>query len=135
MTFFEICHVYSGYCQLVIDSETHHLQPGSLCVIAPESRHTLLFDSDAVIITILIRRSTFYAVFSGLLSFGDQLAAFFRQDLRSPNLANYLLFEIAQDDESRSLVQRLLWESSLPDNFSNVNSASLFTQLMICTLL
>ncbi|HAL74584.1 MAG TPA: hypothetical protein DCM45_05755 [Clostridiales bacterium] len=66
--FFEICHVYAGCCELMLDGKFFRLTQGNFCIIAPESPHTFRLNPDDLVINILIRRSTFYAVFAGLMT-------------------------------------------------------------------
>lgn len=64
----------------------------------------------------------------------DLMSSFFRRALRSPRESNYLLFNIEQDNEIRYIVQRLLIDTNMTDEYSNIFAVSLINQLLISAL-
>lgn len=123
--YFEICYIFKGSCQLIIEKDYLVLQEGELCIIAPKSLHDVIINDDnSVVITILIRQSNFDSTFFTLLSQNDLLSYFFRTILYSKTAPNYLLFSTERSDDIKMLVKNLVIENYKDDIYCNNCSIS-----------
>lgn len=91
--FFEIVYVMAGHCTQNIGLQSLHFSAGDICLIAPGVFHTMeVFDDESLVFNILLRRSTFYQMFTPLTLGDDLLSAFFSEGLYSTNQIQYLIF-------------------------------------------
>ena len=78
--FFEIIYVLHGNCTQTIGVDTLHFHEGDFIFITPGTIHSIeAFDDDSLILNILLRRSTFYEMFSPLSRGNDLLSEIFFQ--------------------------------------------------------
>ena len=111
--FFVIQVVLSGSFTSYIVNEEMHLTKGNICIIAPDSRHAFRCFSDANILCVLIRRSTFERSFLGILRDNDTiLADFFTRTLYSNNPHPFLFFKCEWDDELMNILSAAYREST-----------------------
>lgn len=118
--YFEINYVYKGSCNFYFENDYKILNEGELCIISPHSTHDIeIIDDDSIVITILIRKSTFDTTFFSLLSQKDLLSYFFRNILYGNNKANYLLFSTESSYKLKNIIRDLTLESFKNDTYSN----------------
>ena len=133
---FELNFVYSGSAVQQLASETRSLSAGDLCLIAPSFPHKLdVNDEDSLVLTYLIRRSSFDRIFSNFLLQNDLLALFFRNTLYKPGHSNYLLFHISKESPLLlKTLQDILIESNskkpYSSGFANCMLQELFYMLL-----
>lgn len=133
---FEINYVYSGTARQQIDKEERVLKIGELCIIAPNMHHNVLVDDEeSLVISLMVRKSTFDVIFGSLLIQNDLLAIFFRNTLYKENQSNYLLFKAdSQDEEIKKLIQDIMIESNGIQKYANVYVNCLVQQLFYVLL-
>lgn len=91
--FFEIVYVMAGHCSQNIGVQTLQFSAGDVCLIAPGIFHTMeVFDDESLVFNILLRRSTFYQMFTPLTLGDDLLSEFFSEGLYSTNQIEYIIF-------------------------------------------
>lgn len=91
--FFEIVYVYSGKCIQNIGRERLHFSKGDFIFIAPGVFHNIeVFDDETVVFNILLRKSTFYQMFTPLMEQNDIVSEFFSEGLYNSFRINYLIF-------------------------------------------
>ncbi|MHC1682049.1 MAG: AraC family transcriptional regulator [Clostridiaceae bacterium] len=118
--YFEIFYVFKGSCQMKFENELLSLSEGDLCIIAPDSLHSLIHDDeDCTVIAISIRKSTFDSAFFPLLTQKDLLSNFFRAILYNKTSSNYLLFFTDNDEDVKSIIKNLFMEYTKEDTYSN----------------
>lgn len=118
--YFEIFYVLKGSCHLKFENELLSLSEGDLCIIAPDSLHSLINDDETcTVIAISIRRSTFDNAFFPLLTQKDLLSNFFRTILYNKTSSNYLLFSTDNDEDVKSIIKNLFMEYTKEDTYSN----------------
>lgn len=118
--FFEINFVISGQCTLHFENELRTLKAGDLCIIAPNSNHDIsINDSKATVLSILIRKTTFYTTFYPFMSQDNSLSYFFRTIRHDIERPNYLLFSTKNSKHLRVLIRNAMIECYKPDSFSN----------------
>jgi len=129
--FFEIDYVFKDSCVLKFENEQRILNEGDCCIIAPFSKHALIAEKKlSNVISIMIRKSTFHAVFFKLLSQKDILSNFFRAILFDTSKSNYLLFRTNNSIIIRQIIRSLIIETHQEDNYSNFNSNNLISILL-----
>ncbi len=91
--FFEIVYILEGQCTQNIGVQTLSFSAGDVCLIAPGVFHTMeVFDDKSVVFNILLRRSTFYQMFTPLTIGDNLLSEFFSEGLYSTNQIEYIIF-------------------------------------------
>ena len=117
---FEIFFIFKGKCQLRFENELRTLSEGELCIIAPNSLHSIIHDDEScIVITISIRKSTFDNSFFQLLTQKDLLSNFFRTILYNETSSNYLLFSTGNAEDVKLIIKNLVMEYNKCDNYSN----------------
>lgn len=118
--YFEINYIYKGSCNFYFENDYKVLNKGALCIIAPNSTHDIgIEDDNSIVITIMIRKSTFDTTFFSLLSQKNLLSYFFRNILYGNNESNYLLFSIESSNKLKNIIKDLTLESFKNDTYSN----------------
>lgn len=118
--YFEIFYVFKGNCKMKFENELLTLLEGDLCVIAPNSVHSVIHDDQSsTIIAISIRKSTFDNAFFPLLTQKDLLSNFFRTILYNETSSNYLLFSTANAEDVKLIIKNLFMEYYKEDTYSN----------------
>lgn len=132
--FFEITYVLKGQCTLLFEGETATLTQGDMCIVSPLSGHCLPLEPGCLAISIVVRKSTFDAVFGNLLAKKDLISLFFRNCLYETRRANYILLNTGMDEMPFHAVQELAYECSLTDDNANTCAVSLLNLLLARTL-
>ncbi|QCX34293.1 helix-turn-helix domain-containing protein [Caloramator sp. E03] len=118
--FFEINYVFYGQCIQIFEREQRILKEGEMCIIAPHSIHDVLPCENSLVVSILIRQSTFEHTFFNLLTQKNLLSIFFRNIFYGKNRkGNYLLFNTDNQSEIKMLLKNISMESYIMDSFSN----------------
>lgn len=123
--YFEVNYVYLGSCLQIFENEKRMLTEGEFCIIAPDSRHSVLVENSSVVLSITIRKSTFDSLFWNLLVGDDLLSIFFQNTLYGNSQSNYLLFKTNNFLTIKMFMQHIIFETNLDDNYSNNCSISL----------
>lgn len=96
--FFEIVYVFAGKCTQNIGLERLHFQEGDFIFIAPGVFHNIeVFDDETVVFNILLRKATFYQMFTPLMKQNDIVSEFFSEGLYNSQHINYLIFHTDHD--------------------------------------
>ena len=130
----ELDCVLSGSCTLFFEEEQHTLDQGTLCVIAPGSSHDIQIRDESIVCCIMLRRSTFEAVFFSLLSREDPLSVFFRNILKGEGKPNYLMFRGQVDRYILTAAFNAILECNRADIYSNHCCISLVNLLLAAYL-
>lgn len=116
--FFEIYYLSDGNCSMWFPDEVIPMKPGTVLVIAPEVPHASpCYSDDAVLMSYLIRTSTFDQVFWRQLPEGNLMTAFFRQALDGVNRTAYLHFETGEDEDILRVLHQVHRESRSTDAY------------------
>lgn len=133
--YFEVSYVFKGSCKFLFEKEERTLTEGELCIIAPMSSHNIIVDnSDSIVITMSIRRSTFDSAFFNLLSTNDLLSYFFRTILYTKTSPNYLLFHTNNSIDIKLIIKNLIMENYKGDVYYNSCSIS-WANILFSTIL
>lgn len=108
--FFEILCVYDGHADTTIQSISHPLKAGDICIIPPNTKHSIGIFDDSVAFNILVRAATFQSTFFQTMTARSALAAFFAHVLYHNTEGNYLIFHAGDDKQIRSLLEDLYIE-------------------------
>lgn len=131
--YFEINYVYRGKCIQLIDGKSL-LQEGEFSFIAPHTRHNLMAEENSLVICLLVRQSTFEAIFWSFMLRDDLLAAFFKKTLFEGSGSHYVQFQTNRSEAVKETVQNIVREANNSDNYSNVCCIS-YLQLLFSMLL
>lgn len=133
---FEINYVYSGSARQIIDSEQRQLLAGEFCIFAPNMRHNVLVDdTDSLVISIPVRKSTFDSIFGRLMTQNDLLSLFFKNTLYQEHQSNYLLFKTdPADQEITALIRHITIESNSSRKYAAAYVDCLVPQLFYTLL-
>lgn len=133
--YFEIYYLFRGNCELQFEKQHRTLEEGELCIIAPTSLHNIIVDnSDSIIISIAIKKSTFDSTFFTLLSQRDLLSYFFKAMLYNKTSPNYLLFSTKNSTDIKIIIKNLIVENNKEDMYYNNCSIS-WINLLFSTVL
>lgn len=128
--FFEVIYVLKGRCFHLIDTEKIDLETGDFCFVAPATNHSLLVESDSIIINILIRRSTIEDIFFNILRDQSVIGTFFTNNIYAKNFDSYLIFKTNKDIEIKNHLLEMMVEQNNNDQYTNqINSAMLMLLL------
>lgn len=123
--YFEITYVYRGSCTLLFDGESIRLSEGQMCIIPPMSPHNQPLTPECIAIGIVVRRSTFDAIFGELLTQQDLVSTFFRNSLYGSVQSNYLLLRTELLPQFREVLHQLVHECGSDAPYANACTASL----------
>ena len=123
--YFEITYVCYGDCELWFEDQKESLSKGDLCVVSPQSRHSLPMAADCLVISVIVRRSTFGSLFGNLLSKQDLLSLFFRNSLFEEKRANYIHLKTHGDVMVYETLKELVYESNSSEANANTCAISL----------
>lgn len=123
--FFEITYVVQGACTFLFENESAALSKGDLCIVSHMSGHSLPIQPGCIAISVVVRKSTFNAVFGNLLTKKDLLSLFFRNGLYESRRANYILLKTGNDPLTFTTLQELAYETNLLSENSNACAGSL----------
>lgn len=130
--FFEIIFVFSGKCTQMIGLARKQFTEGDVIFIAPGVYHTMeVFDDESAIFNILLRRSTFYQMFTPLMKGNSLMSQFFSEGLYNSQQIEYLIFHPGQFDliEAQNTFLRLYKEHLFYDIYSDQIMIGMLTTL------
>lgn len=108
--FFEILCVYDGKADTVIQGISHPLVTGDICIIPPNTKHSIGIFDDSTAFNIIVRAATFQSTFFQTMTAGSVLATFFAHVLYQNTEGNYLIFHTGNDETIRSILEDLYIE-------------------------
>ncbi len=132
--FLEIECVITGSCRLFFEDTVLSLPQGTVCIVAPGSKHDVEVPDDSTVYCLMLRRSTFETTFFSLLSRNDALSLFFRANLNEDQGPNYLMFHAAGTPEIERAIRRAMYECFRNDTYSNTCAIS-YVHLLFAYLL
>lgn len=116
--FFEMIYVYKGHCQNTVEDKQLNMETGDICIIAPETKHTMgVYDDESLVFNIIIRKSTFKTEFIDLFNDDTILSIFFNKTLFSNNANSYITFSAAKDEYLQSILKFLIVEGTKQDKY------------------
>ena len=133
--FFKVYVTLSGVCPLHVANEVIPVRSGTVLVVAPEVLcATPCYADDCVLLTFMLRSSTFENVFWSQFSEDSLLSGFFRKALGHTHHAAYLQFETDDDTELYALLTRMYREYFHPQNYSSQLLNALMSEFFILLL-
>ncbi|MCD7885139.1 MAG: AraC family transcriptional regulator [Lachnospiraceae bacterium] len=132
--FFEAAYVYSGAVPTLIQGKRHTLQTGDICIIPPNTLHSVEIFDDSILINIIIRHSVFQSTFWELLSADTVLSNFFSHVLFQQTKGNYLLFHTEKDAQIRDIVEDMYIEYFNHEKYKDLRLQNLLMNLWIFLL-
>ncbi len=108
--FFEILCIYSGTVPTKIQGISHTLTAGDICIIPPNTRHSIAVFDDSVAFNIIVRTATFQSTFFQSLTSDSALTSFFQHVLYQKTEGNYLIFHTGNDERICSTLEELYIE-------------------------
>ena len=126
--FFEILCVYDGTVSNQIQGIHHTLHTGDICIIPPNTRHSLGVFDDSLAFNIIVRSSTFQSTFFHSMAAESALAKFFSHVLYQKTEGNFLIFHAGEDKRILSTLEDLYIEYMLHARY---RSAFLNAELMM----
>lgn len=103
-TFFEMFYVYSGSCTQELAGTSITFNTGDICIVSPDTEHSISVMDDSIVINVLIRKSTFNETFFDLLKGNNILSNFFTEILYAKTHKNYIIFHTGYDDKLKSIL-------------------------------
>lgn len=131
--FFEIVYVYRGQCVQNIGLERLEFRQGDFIFIAPGIFHNIeVFDDETVVFNILLRKATFFQMFTPLMKQNDIVSEFFSEGLYNSQHINYLIFHTDREKTVQVPEQmiRLYQEHLFHDDCSDQIMIGMMTMLI-----
>ena len=124
--FFEINYMYSGTCTQYLENEQIQLSEGDICIFPPFAPHNIVSGQDVLVISMMVRKSTFDKVFWSLLTQKDLLSMFFYYSLyKNDSNPNYLVLHTDNHASIKMIIQNIMMESNTSDAYANNCAVSL----------
>ena len=109
--FYELIYVLGGTCEHTLKSGTMVMEKGDFCILPPNQLHRISsYADEALIVNILIRKSTFVQSFQPLLKDFGVLSTFFSHTLFQKENSAYLLFQCGDDPVISTLIRKMYEE-------------------------
>lgn len=108
--FVEILCVYSGTVPTKIQGISHTLTTGDICIIPPNTQHSIAVFDDSIAFNIIIKTATFQSTFFQSLTSNSALSSFFQHVLYQKTEGNFLIFHTGNDERVRSTLEDLYIE-------------------------
>ncbi len=125
--YFEMTYIVRGGCMFYFEGERIALREGNLCITSNFAWHEAAPKPDCLAVGIIVRKSTFDSLFSGLLSGQDLVSLFFRKCLHDQGNPNYVLLDTGNDTSLFHIMHRLVYETNLTDEYANECAIGLLT--------
>ena len=111
------------------------MKRGDICIHAPGTVHAVsAFSDDAVLVNILVRKSTFEQVFFGLMQGNSILSSFFQRSFYRTSEIPYLLFHAQNDEMLLDLIVKARAEASTCHRYKRQMVNTLISQIFITML-
>lgn len=134
MNFFELIYVLSGTVEHYTDNTPQRLNPGDICIIAPGVTHGIgTCQKDTLLMSVVLRASTFAETFFNILQEDAMLTAFFTGALYAGG-AGILHFSTGYDREICQLMLTMLYEFRSNKLYNGKMLNSLMTACFILLL-
>ena len=134
-TFFELLCVLEGSCHNIFYDRDLIMKRGDICIHAPGTVHAVsAFSDDAVLVNILVRKSTFEQVFFGLMQGNSILSSFFQRSFYRTSEIPYLLFHAQGDEMLPDLIVKARAEASTSHRYKRQMVNTLISQIFITML-
>lgn len=131
-TFFELLCVIKGSCRNIFHDTEINMREGDICIHAPGTVHAVSsFSDDAVLINILLRKSTFEQAFFSLMNGSSILAGFFRHSFYRTREMPYLLFHTGEDAIVPDLIMQAKEEAASGHRYKRHMVNILISQLFV----
>ena len=132
--FFEVNYVYYGEALLQFGNIEQQYPSGTLCIFPPNSPHNFRAMQGAIVIALIVRKTTFDHVFSLLLKQPGILSIFFQYAIYNQRELNYFLCKTDNPNNLKGIIQSIMGEAKKRDSYTGMNCASLFMQFMSTVL-
>lgn len=134
--YFEIIVLVTGSCTNKLISRNIDMISGDICILAPQTQHTITnSDDDCVILNLMVRASTFDKAFFGILTENDFLSTFFTKALNgSESEENFIVFNTGDDSDISKIITKIYLEEKSYQKYRKLMQNSLISQLFITLL-
>jgi len=118
--FYEILYSLSGNCTVFVENEKFIIKENEFFLVAPYVSNCPEIEKDNILLSFLIRPSTFEKTFFNLLIQNNLLSEFFSKTLHGEKTRiNHLLFSIENPTEIKTLLKLILTEYHKSTSYSN----------------
>lgn len=120
---FTIAVVLKGECEFFFAGTPIPVGVGSVIIIPPHTAHVKAVPSDAYVLALHMRRSTFDAQFGDLMTSSDKMSIFFRESIYGENEMNYMSMTANfESGNVLSTLHELVKECASKAPFANLTS-------------
>lgn len=110
-SFVEIAYVYSGKCTHYVENQAFEMKEGDLCILAPESMHTITaLDDESIVLNILMSKKQLDESFLAMVKEKHLLADFFENILYGKSVSPYIIFPTGQDEWIKLVYEHMFQE-------------------------
>ena len=105
--YFELKYMLHGTASMITDNASLTLKESDLCFIAPDTiHHTLIFDSDVLLMNIEMRSEEVANLLPRLLSYDNPLSSFFVQHMPRESRDRIMLYHTEGSDLIKDLIMK-----------------------------
>lgn len=130
---FEISIVLDGHCSLQLNNDFRVLEKGQAIFFSPNTDHDLYAEEGSLMLTLLIKKSTFKNAFQNILESDSVMADFFNHSLYH-SAENYLLFITDLGLNMKSAMLHILSESMKNDSYAR-SQCNLYVSVLLGEIL
>lgn len=132
--YFTIAVVLKGECEFFFAGTPIPVGVGSVIIVPPHTAHIKAVPSDAYVIALHMRRSTFDAQFGDLMTSSDKMSIFFRESMYGENEMNYMSMTANfESGNVLSTLHELVKECASKAPFANLTSVC-WTKIFLATV-
>ncbi len=124
---FEINYVYHGQCVLCFADRKETLDEGAFFILAPDAPHNVYTEGDGLVISVMVRKTTFHTVFSPLLKLDNHLSSFFKEAIYLKDYVGCTLMGVNRSRVMLGYMQNLMVEFYRDDCYRNMTAISILT--------
>lgn len=133
--FVEVDYVLSGRSHLFTETQDFWLEPGDVCLLAPNTVHCVSSAADdAIVFAIVLDRKLFNSAFLDIMQGHNILSDFFTSVLYGESASPYILFKTGDDKKIRENVLSMYEEVCRKRRFFEESIVLYFRQIMILLL-
>ena len=132
----EIDYIVKGQAHLTFENSQIVLEEGTICFISPSAKHDIKVGKDDFVINIFVRNKVLQDTLNIQEQEFDLISKFVHNILFSKDsTANYLLFEMKENQNLRDCVKNIIFESyAASDKYSSKVALS-WLNIFMCSLL
>lgn len=132
---FEVIYIFSGQAQASINREILHMKAGDICILSPNTAHSISsFSDDTIIYNILIRNEIFESQFIDFAANTNNILSNFFSLSLLKNVNAYIFFDTNNDSHLKEYIKYIVKEHGSQRKYRKEMVNNLVSALFILLL-